>query len=298
MHYEMLSRLEKLISRIIGSITSKENENLDRVKISFALLREIRKNRAYHVEFISNPLYAHLLEKSLETDFDDPLILEKVRKEASTRKSLNDILHLWDAFKAKKVPRPQINDILRGGYSFKPASKLYELWTLKMLLDALSKITKQKWSASFKNGKAFFSFRDGHSVINLIYNSTNRKHHKFSKRFVLRPDFVVTLKRSTTHSLNEKVVLIADAKYKTGPKKSDLERMLAYLLTYCWKKPDEDATGLMLYIGTNDTVHEISGPYERVGPHAKLYSLCLRPNAESVSFAANHLRRIMSDLIH
>ena len=296
-HYEMLSALDKSIERIVKMIKADESGYMDKRKLNFALLREMKKSRAYHIELLSNPLYAQLLEKALETDFDDPFTLDKVRKEASTRRSLQDILYLWDAYRGKKVPKPRIKDILSGGYTFKPASKLYELWTLKVFLNVLSDILQQKWSAQYENGEAVFSLRDQSKALTLVYNSAKTTHHKFKpKRFKLRPDFVLTLKTLRSEARTERVLLIADAKYKPKPDKSDLERMLAYMLTYCWDELEETANGLFLYIGTNDTPYDsFRDPYERVSPNARIYSLCLRPN--NVAFAKGCLEEIILDVL-
>lgn len=296
MHYEILSALDKSIERIVDITQTDESVYKDLNKPDFALLREMKKSRAYHVELLSHQLYTQLLEKALEIDFDDPFILDKVRKEASTRRSLQDILYLWDAYRGKKIPKPRIKDILSGGYTFKPASKLYELWTLKVLLDVLSDILQRKWSALYENGEAVFSLRDQRTALTLIYNSARKIQHKFEpKRFRLIPDFVLTLKTHRSEDMTERVLLIADAKYKPKPQVSDLERMLAYMLTYCWNTSEETADGLFLYIGTKDTPYEsFRGPYKRTKPNARIYSLCLRP--DNVDFAKDRLKELLNSL--
>jgi len=291
-HYEMLSALDKAIGRIEALARPKQSEASSQQKVNFALLREIRKNRAYHVDFLNNPVYSHLLEKSLGTDFDDPSILEKVRKEASTRKSLNDIIYLWDALRGKKAPKPQIEDLLVGGYTFKPASKLYELWTLKAMLDVISGIYSKEWSARYKAGKAVFSLKHQQTRLTLTYNFAKGAYHKFRPKFLLRPDFVLVSKNGESQS--EQVMLIGDAKYKSRPEKQDLERMLAYLLSYGWSKPEEISNGLFLYIGTNTVPNgSVKGPYERKNPTARVYSICLRPNPNSYKVAKNRLEEIL-----
>jgi len=294
-HYEMLSALNRSITRIEGMMKTGEPEDVAQRKPSFALLREVKRNKAYHIELLSNPLYAQLLEKALETDFDDPNTLDKVRKEASTRRAFLDILYLWDAYTGKKAPKPQVKDVLGGGYTFKPASKLYELWTLKALCDVLSDLFQQKGSAQYEKGEAFFSFVvDEHAAAKLIYNSAKLESLSKIEPQIgeLRPDFVLTLKTHHSIANPERVLLIADAKYRPKPEASDLERMLAYMLTYCWTELEETANGLFIYIGTNDSQYDIDTRY-RMGPDARIYSLCLRPN--NAALAKGRLKEIIQN---
>ena len=76
-HYEVLSALDKS-RKIIESMTKPLDSG--QPKMEFALMREIRKNRAFHIDLLNGPLYAHLLEEALKTDFDDLAIFEKVQK--------------------------------------------------------------------------------------------------------------------------------------------------------------------------------------------------------------------------
>lgn len=296
-HFEMLCALDKSMERILKMAKANESEHLVERKTSFALLREMKRSRTYHTDFLTNPLYARLLEKSLETDFEDPFTLEKVRKEASRRRPLLDIIHLWDAYRGKKVPKSQIKDILSGEYNFKPASKLYELWTLKALLDVLSDVFSQKWTARYRNNKIYFHFVDQRSTITLIYNAVAKALYKFKpKSFKLKPDFVLTLRPLRGGRRIERVLLIADAKYKPKPKTSDLERMLAYILTYCWTEPGETANGLFLYIGTKDTAYgRFKDPIKRINPNVRIYSLCLHP--DNVRSPKSHLKKILQDIL-
>jgi hypothetical protein len=299
MHYEMLSALDKLKSRIERLARSKDQEKENHRRLNFALLREVRKNKACHVDLLCNPIYSNMLEKSLETDFEDQSILEKVRKEASAGKSLNDLLYLWDSFRGKKAPKPQINDLLGGGYAFKPASKLYELWTLREMLNAISNAQSQDWSAKFELGKAIFYLRNGHLKWTLTYNFARRTLQRFRPGFSLRPDFVLASRSIEDESETERVVLIADAKYKSRPDPEDFERMLAYLMSYSWSRSQETANGLLLFIGTNAIANgTIQSARERKNPDARIYSVCLRPDPKSNDVAEKSLRGLLDTFYH
>jgi len=303
MHYEILSALNKSEQNIIEMTTLKEQEKLGQREIDFALLRKIKRNRSYHIDFLLNPLYTHLIDSSLEMDFDDPETLDKVRREAYNNKSILDMLYLWDCFRGKKIPKPLIQEVLSGDYTFKPASKLYELWVLKILLRAISEATNQDWSLppDYRDGGAIFCSKGYNNALTLVYNYEKMANQKFKPRFSLRPDFILLQKLladSGSRMENSRVILIADAKYESEPSTSDYERMLAYILSFCWDKPEDTARGLLLFIGTQETVCDcFKDVYQRESPNVEIYSLCLRPEHDKMMKALSLIKQIVSDAV-
>jgi len=303
MHYEILSALNKSEQKIIEMSRLEEREKLIQDKIDFALLRKIKRNRGYHVDFLLNPLYSHLIDKSLETDFDDPKILDKVRREAYNNKFVLDVLYLWDSFRGKKIPNPLIQEVLSGDYTFKPASKLYELWVLKILLKAISEAANQDWilPPRYKEGGAIFCSKDYNNALTLVYNYEKANPQKFKPRFNLRPDFILLKKvpaNDASKMRNNRVILIADAKYESELSTSDYERMLAYILSFCWDRPNDVARGLLLFIGTQETVCDyFKDVYKRESPDVEIYSLCLRPEPNKEAKAMSLIKQTILNAI-
>ena len=210
------------------------------------------------------------------------------------RKSLGDIIHLWEAFRGKKILKPQIKEVLSGGYSFKPASKLYELWTLRAILDTTEEHYSRKWTPKHKKEKAIFSLKVGEKKLILTYNFAKKSYHKFSPQIrQFRPDFVLALKNNENEG--DQILFISDAKYKPKVDTQDLERMLAYMVSYGWGKPLEVANAIFLYIGNNNVPNGKFETFERKNPAARVYSICLRPNPQTYDSAKNNLKLILED---
>ena len=92
---------------------------------------------------------------------------------------------------------------------------------------------------------------------------------------------------------------IADAKYKPNPDIQDLERLFAYLLNFGWNNPKETVNGLFLYLGRTEVQKVIlKGPYERREPNARIYSMCLRPNAKTFESSKKTLGKIIEEFLN
>lgn len=287
-HYEILMALNKSQEIIKNTVKS--------LKLDFALLRHIKRNRNYHLEFLLNPFRVHLLERAIDLDFNDPYVIDKIHKEASGKKTLRDLVYLWNAYHGIKIPKPNLKNIFNGSYTFKPASKLYELWVLKTLLEILSQILKRKWTYNKekKNG-VLFTFNLDQKEIILSYNLEKILPEKFDPNFRFRPDFILISK--DPYNGSSRVLLIADAKYKIKPEQSDFAQMLAYMLDYCWDRMEKVANGMLLYLGTRSELSDSCKQlYKRIMfPNAKIYSICLRP-AHKIQ-GKTYLKKILKEIL-
>jgi hypothetical protein len=157
------------------------------------------------------------------------------------------------------------------------------------MLDAISEIYSQKWAENFENGNAVFTLKDNQTKLKLAYNIAG-SHHKFTPKFEIRPDFILSSTNTKSNNAKEKIAVIADAKYKRKPDPQDFERLFAYLLNFGWGDPKETVNGLFLYIGTSNMQNAtIEVLHERKEPNAKIYSMCLRPNAQTYNVAKKNL---------
>jgi len=270
-HFELSNELQDVLNEI-------ENKNWDgRTKVSeFAISRKIKnKNRPNHIDILSDPLYNNFIDKARKVNFNDPEILEKTRNQAITTFSLQDVLKLWNAYRSESLPKPLFEKIIEGGYSLKPTSKLYELWVLKMLVSATAEVLQcslEKISGTTKRDKTIFFEND----VKLYYNGFPGDYRKITGALTgLRPDFVLI-------GSDDKIKLIADAKYKKGQRKSDdLKQMAIYNFAYGWKDSEDQVNSLLIYTGkenySDDDIQVNLNVKRSEGPEAMLSSLVLRP---------------------
>ena len=240
-HCEMIPALNGFLAEIDGQIGAERKG-----EICLSMERLAKTNVSYHKGLLMRRQFSPLLGEALETEFEDPEVLEKPLRQASGNPSLKDIVFLWEAYKGGRSLLPMIKELLLGGYTLKPLSKLYELWVLSILTSQLSSITEETFPPRLGGkGSMTFKFKNIDILIELFYNQPSlRNLQKFNNfPWRLRPDYVITIKKGTEP---RKIVLITDAKYKETVDSSDVERMLAYLLTYCWSKRDVRAQGVLV----------------------------------------------------
>lgn len=311
-HREMATKLKKLRHKFLGKSIEKENNEVEKSEIY--PLRVERFNRVYHTNFILSPSNKLFLEKTYDIDFRDARILNKTWKQASRSSSLRDILLLWEAYIGKRTLTSQVAKTISGGYMLKPVCKLYELWILHVLVEAMKKILSESKNGEeiefqilyseengYKTLPADFTFDDG--KYNLIYNggqngSSIKNIRKFNAwgPFRLRPDYVITY----CHNDNNHVGLIVDAKYKVDVRTDDRKQMLAYLAyfgetTWIEGKETKFPEGLIVYTGGPDIIDgEKPREYKRKKPRTTITEICLKPNMfESVQVIKGLLERTL-----
>lgn len=272
-HYEMMLALTRFRNSLNERM--KEEEGWGSVSISVARMADL--NLSYHLSFLLGQHFTHLLDDALEIDFKNPEVLDETLRQSSNSPSLRDITYLWEAYIGRRSLLPLIKEMLLGGYTLKPTSKLYELWVLCQLTLQLSEVARMRSPPIFgKKGSATFKYERQGLLIELLYNPLSLSDLlKFKDSSLkLRPDYIISVQKSNGM---KQAVLIADAKYKPEPDVSDEERMLAYLLTYGWSVGEEEVHGLLIYTGKKQK----PVPPEKIlrsHPNAQLSSLCLRPD--------------------
>ena len=135
-----------------------------------------------------------------------------------------------------------------------------------------------------------FKYRNDDIEIILNYNVNIPRNLKKFKPFPysLRPDFVIS--RRSRYRRN-KIVFIADAKYKEATDSSDIQQMLAYILTSGWLDVSDRVQGSILFIGSRNRVIA-TREFSRRNPTAKLNLINIRPSS-----TYDELTRIIKSLI-
>ncbi|MBC7332973.1 MAG: hypothetical protein H5T85_00665 [Actinobacteria bacterium] len=212
-HAELLMEIDKLF------------ENLE-VEKTPKFLGELEKYRQYHAEFISESVFSELLDEALEINFENPEILERVRK--SAKSIFLEILDLWEAYIEEKAFLADFERVF--DISLKPLSKIYELWCYKKLCEILS-INE----GFIRRNPNKVPFDLNKKVGTLHYNPPRGlgNYSEIMKKIGVspgRPDF------SIQHE--DKITCVMDAKCKTKLDTADAQRLLSYLLDYVYPRND------------------------------------------------------------
>ncbi len=201
----------------------------------FSYYRNAFENQIqYHEEFTQEGVPSQLVDKALQTEFSNPRILSKVRRQVSGE--MADVVDLWEAFQREISMEVELASNLNS--AIKPMSKTYELWCLSLIDQVLTEIVgrgdndQQKLSGVIKYG----------SSVKLYYNRSIATHsnHLWPGMGIKpgEPDFAIEVGRQ--------LAWVGDAKYKTWDTLdlADYRRFITYLVDLL---PD-DRTGSILYI--------------------------------------------------
>lgn len=290
-HYELLKDLREFLSEL--------KEWTETGGVSLFIERMAKENISYHQSLLTRPRFRPLLREALETKFEDPEVLDKTLKEISYTPSMKEVVFLWEAYKGRRSMVPLVKEILSGGYTLKPVYKLYEVWALKQFASTISGVTGVKPAfESVDQGAWRLQFRKEDKIIDLFYNTNPSSNTAISDlikpsnlSWSPRPDYLLTIKKE---GMERRVLLVADAKYKSHPTSSDTEEMLAYLLSYCWPERDSKAEGVIVYIG-NEGEAASQRPTTRQHPDATVHRLCLRLGQEIQALNTIITRRLQEE---
>lgn len=199
-HIELLRKMENLA------------EQYDYYRTAFS------KQIGYHEDFVNTSLPSQFVDKAIQTDFSSPSVIEKARREATDE--MSEIVDLWEAFRRDIGMELTISNQLNS--AVKPISKLYELWCLRILLEILTDISGNSPEVrdSIRRG-----YRFGEDM-KLHYNRSLRGHSKYLRDNLGvgpgEPDFAV--------EVDNEVIWIGDAKFKTDVKLDDYRRFITYIV--------------------------------------------------------------------
>lgn len=213
-HMRVLSALRKLI---------KEFDGRDLEMITRMLLY-----RSYYHAYIltSEKLYPFSIQ-ARSLPMEEIELIEEARKQAERNWWLKALIDLYIAFNARVPTMYTFERRLAQEAPLQPlpTSKIYELWVLKLLVEALS----------YKGRPRLIRDRGGFEVSfddrKLVFNLSRREWSRLISTFARppRPDYILAGKGR---------IAVADAKYKERLDTGDVERMIAYIVDYA--EPQEE----------------------------------------------------------
>jgi len=290
-NYEMIYSLNNFLFDL-GNWINDERDS----EVPFTLENLTKSNILFHSNILNLRRFRFLLDRALDINFEDGTIIDQTLQQASSNDSLKDLVYLWEIFKGSRSLLPQLKQILLGGYTLKPMSKLFELWVLKQLTSILERLTNSSYSYEVgTKGSMTFTFNKVKPRIRLYFNPRSISHLlKFNNvTWRLRPDFIISI---GDHITNPEQVIVADAKYKIMPESSDEQKMLEYLLAFGLKKEDEVLNGLFIHVGDKAVDKIKIFEKSRRFPDVKLSYINIRPSLES-RFQEN-LLRVLDQIIY
>lgn len=229
-------------------------------------------NISFHHSTLLNPRIRELTQRSLETDFHNPEVLQKTIKQSNGNSIYQDLVLLWEGYSAKRPLRVRPEAHFRGGYSLKPVSKLYELWVLNQINNILGDYYRGISYSQTETGITF-THTDGPSQIKLHYSCSISDFTKFNRPpSPMYPDFLISKTNGEENS-----VLALDAKYKPVVNAQDVQQLIAYMLVTGWADPTDTMYGALIYVGDRNRNNSIQNYTRKRPPSADISKICLRP---------------------
>ena len=263
------------------------------------IMRTISRNRGYHSNFVSTGFYQNLLNRAYETDFTSSEVYQKLCEQASASSSFRDIIYLWEAFVGRRVLLSKLREALEGGYMLKPVCKLYELWCLKVVLDALREEMGCDYTPpNSLPGSFLFNPKNSSYKAKVLYNVSppSKFLYKLKRRGAgistgKKPDITIAM----TGPSGKKVIIAADVKYRMLKNigDEDLRRFLWYLIDYTGVTDEDLLEGMFLHLPADENIHQ---RVEREKPKIVVHFLGMKP--EMVSLSKKALRKVLTDLFN
>lgn len=178
----------------------------------------LKKNQAYHQQFVQSEFSPELLDKALATDFADPSFLDTARQESSNR--LAELIDLWESYRRNQSLSISIERKLNVG--IKPVEKVYEMWVLTVIMDCLSEVLETEPTRPDDSLREFRFTPE----ITLHYNKSLEEYSR-----ILAPGFNANPGRPDyAISIGDDIVWIGDAKYSPMGNigLQDYQRLLSY----------------------------------------------------------------------
>ncbi len=208
-HYRLLGRLNKIV------------EDLGRMGghgVLRGVLEQIEMLRRRHAYILTLTPIAAYLDLALRADVEDSVLVREARARSGVNTWLRALADLYESYNSRlagvEVRRELPLQLL-------PSSKVFELWVLKLVLEALG------IDGGVRVERVDSGLTIGANGVKLHYNKPHREGRLLRglrgllRDGALRPDYVV--------ERNGEVV-VADAKYKARVLVGDVERIAAYLV--------------------------------------------------------------------
>ena len=213
-HYRLLTRLKELLGK------------MERVESLESVRSELEKLIARHSYILTLTPIAPYLDLAFTGNIDDVTLIKETRAKSGVNMWLRMLADLYEAYNARvagvEVSREELP------LQLLPSSKVFELWALRLVVEALAP-GKRVMGVKLEGNRSGFTmeFEGGLKIYyNMSYEKGKlseklRRMELLSKEAFLRPDYVIE---------HNKRIVVADAKYKRRLTIGDLERMTAYIV--------------------------------------------------------------------
>jgi len=207
-HYMLLKGIDNLISKI-------ENvEGLDLIKYQVELLK------ARHSYILTSTPVSAYLDLALSSNIEDSVLIRETRARSGVNTWLKAIVDLYESYNSQVAGIEPFKPELP--LQLVPSSKIFELWALKMITEALG---ISKGNVRLEDTGLIIEEKDLKLHYNTAYAEGRLSKELRSRMLIkdgeLRPDYRVERRGEIT---------VADAKYKDKLSTQDMERIITYIV--------------------------------------------------------------------
>lgn len=289
-----------------SKITS--NTELDERNTDNHFVSTVFKNLRYH-SFILSKFWNQTIQKKIfDIGFRDINIITKIEKLSSFSSAFKKLILLWETYLRRDILKIKIEEILSGGNTFKPISKLYEFWCLELVLKILKKLLGE-YSYIQKKKLIKFIFEgsenDSDILVEVFFNPRKFQDQDFNPFFnkireILkrkisagRPDLYICFSNA-----DKRINLVLEVKYKRidNINLADFQRLISYIISYSSIIENDKLNGILFYLpdDINDKIQISEGDKTNL----KLYFCPVKPNiAENTKkFLENYFGKIINIL--
>lgn len=269
-------------------------------------VRTILKNLRYHSYILSLFWNQTIQKKIFDIDFREIKVITKIDKFSSFSPAFKKLILLWESYLRGDILKIKIEEVLSGGNTFKPISKLYEFWCLELVLKILKKLLGE-YSYIPKGKLSKFIFKENENgsdiLVEVFFNPPKiqdvnpffNKIREILKRNISagRPDLYICFSNAY-----KKINLILEVKYRRlgNIKLADLQRLISYIINYSSIIENNKLDGILFYLpdDTNDKIQVSEGSMTNL----RLYFCPVKPNISenTEKFLENYFRCIINTL--
>lgn len=256
--------LESLPNLLLVRFHAEIQDELRRLKEAYQFSNpQLDRQLAYHRSFLTRDLPNRLLNQSLETNFSNPNVIQEARSIA--RRDFEEIIDHWEAFRQNLTMEIEVTQQFSS--TIKPASKVYELWCLTLLVEVVSDLVGFEPEDSSLSSSISWGRK-----ATLFYNRTISTHSNYIgpnfRPLPGKPDFAL--------EVDGALRWVGDAKFKEWDDLDlgDYQRFLSYMIDYL--PEDSEGNGSILY------VDKVGRKNHRVGEHS-LSHLSIHPGSKEKS---------------
>jgi len=207
-HYMLLKGIDNLISKI------ESVEDLGIIKYKLELFK------AKHSYILTSTPVSTYLNLALSVNIEDSVLIRETRARSGVNTWLKAIADLYESYNSQVAGIEPFKPELP--LQLVPSSKIFELWALKMITEALG---ISKGNVRLEDTGLIIEEKDLKLHYNTAYAEGRLSKELRSRMLIkdgeLRPDYRVDRRGEIT---------VADAKYKDKLSTQDMERIITYIV--------------------------------------------------------------------